>query len=66
LPVSWVSPVLQPPVTRAVETVEKVTFQKIILKSGTKTLKSTYFYVLNNILTIFETVVGDFYERFSN
>jgi hypothetical protein len=31
----------QPPLTPTVETVEKVPFQKIILKSGTETLKST-------------------------
>jgi hypothetical protein len=34
-----------PQVTQAVETVEKVPFQKKILKSGTETLKSAQFFV---------------------
>jgi hypothetical protein len=33
------------PLTRAVETVEKVSFQKLFLKSGREMLKSTWFWV---------------------
>jgi len=55
---------------QTVETVEKVTFQKLFLKSGREMLKSTWFWVptpqSGNILVIFEPVVRDFYEHFSN
>jgi hypothetical protein len=44
--VSTASPRSHPKrVTRAVETVEKVSFQKLFLKSGTETLKSAWFFV---------------------
>ena len=53
--------------TRAVETVEKVPFQKMIFEKWDRnTEKHLVFCVLSNILAIFEPVVGDFYEHFSN
>jgi len=39
------APAPRPPLTQTVETVEKVPFQKKILKSGTETLKSAQFFV---------------------
>jgi uncharacterized protein YutD len=54
-------------VTQTVETVEKVTFQKMIFEKWDRnTEKHLVFCVLSNILAIFEPVVGDFYEHFSN
>jgi hypothetical protein len=56
-----------PQVTQAVETVEKVPFQKMIFEKWDKsTEKQLVFCVPNNILAIFKTVVGDFCENFSN
>jgi len=57
---------LQPPVPRAIETVEKVPFQKMISEKWDRnTEKHLVFCVLSNILAIFKPVVGDFYEHFS-
>jgi hypothetical protein len=54
-------------VTPIVETVEKVPFQKMIFEKWDRnTEKHLVFCVLSNILAIFEPVVGDFYEHFSN
>jgi hypothetical protein len=51
----------------AVETVEKVPFQKLFFeKWGRNTEKRFVFCVLNSILAIFEPAVGDFCENFSN
>jgi hypothetical protein len=53
------------PLTPAVEIVEKVTFQKPIFeKWDTNIEKRLVFCVPNNILAIFEPVVGDFCENF--
>jgi hypothetical protein len=55
------------PVKPAVETVEKATFQKLIFKKWVINIeKCSIFCVPNNILAIFEPVVGDFCEGFSN
>ena len=52
--------------TQTVETVEKVPFQKMIVEKWNRnTEKRLVFCVPNNILAIFEPVVGDFYEHFS-
>ena len=52
--------------TQTVETVEKVPFQKLIFEKWVRNIeKRLVFCVLNNILAIFEPVVGDFYEHFS-
>jgi hypothetical protein len=52
---------------QTVETVEKVSFQKLFLKSGTEMQKNAWFIGNpHNILAIIEHVVGDFYEHFSN
>jgi hypothetical protein len=57
---------LQPPVTRAVETVEKVPFQKLIIEKWDRNIeKHLVFCVPHNILAIFKPNVGDFYEDFS-
>ena len=57
----------QPPLTQAVETVEKVPFQKLTFEKWDRIIeKRLVFCVLNNILAIFEPVVGDFCESFSN
>jgi hypothetical protein len=56
-----------PQVTRAVETVEKVTFQKIISEKWDRNAeKHLVFCVPSHILAIFEPVVGGFCENFSN
>ena len=53
--------------TPAVETVEKVPFQKLTFeKWGRNIEEHLVFCVPNNILAIFEPVVGDFCENFSN
>ena len=50
-----------------VETVEKVPSQKLTIAKWDKPIENCLFYDLpNNILAIFEPVVGDFYEHFSN
>src|SRR5512142_1528344 len=52
---------------QAVETVEKVPFRKLIFGKWDKNLeKRLIFCVPNNILAIFEPVVGDFCEDFSS
>ena len=52
--------------TQAVETVEKVPFQKLIIEKWDRNIeKRLVFCVPNNILAIFEPVVGDFCENFS-
>ena len=52
-------------VTQTVETVEKVPFQKLIFEKWDKNIeKYLVFCVPNNILAIFEPVVGDFCEEF--
>jgi hypothetical protein len=49
--------------TRAVETVEKVTFQKLIFEKWDRnTEKRLVVCVLNNILAIFESFLGLFWE----
>jgi hypothetical protein len=54
-------------VSSAVETVEKVSFQKLFLKSGKEMPKNAWLFGNpHNILAIFEPVVGDFCEHFSN
>jgi hypothetical protein len=54
-------------VTQAVETVEKVPFRKLIFGKWDKNIeKCLVFCVPNNILAIFESVVGDFSEDFSS
>jgi len=54
------------PVTLAVETVEKVPFQKLIFGKWVRNIeKCLVFCVLKNILAIFEPVVRDFCENFS-
>jgi len=54
-------------VTQAVETVEKVPFRKLIFGKWDKNIeKRLVFCVPNNILAIFEPVVGDFCEDFSS
>jgi hypothetical protein len=56
-----------PPLTQTVETVEKVPFQKLTFEKWVKNIeKHLVFCVLNDILAIFELVVGDFCEIFSN
>jgi hypothetical protein len=62
---------LHPPthqrVTPAVETVEKVPFRKLIFGKWDKNIeKRLVFCVQDNILVIFEPVVGDFCEDFSS
>jgi hypothetical protein len=53
--------------TQTVETVEKVPFQKLIFEKWDRNIeKRLVFCVPNNILAIFEPVVGDFCENFSN
>ena len=53
--------------TQAVETVEKVPFRKLIFGKWDKNIeKRLVFCVPNNILAIFEPVVGDFCEDFSS
>jgi hypothetical protein len=60
-------PVLRRGITQAVETVEKVPFQKLIFGKWDKNIeKRLVFCVPNNILAIFEPVVGDFCEDFSS
>jgi hypothetical protein len=55
------------PVTPAVETVEKVPFQKSAFEKRVRNIeKRLVFCVLNNIFAIFEPAVGDFCENFSN
>jgi hypothetical protein len=55
------------PVTPAVETVEKVPFQKLTFeKWGENIEERLVFCVPNNVLAIFEPAVGDFCESFSN
>jgi hypothetical protein len=52
-------------VSQTVETVEKVPFQKLIFEKWDRNIeKRLVFYVLKNILAIFEPVVGDFCENF--
>ena len=54
-------------ITQTVETVEKVPSQKLTIAKWDKTIENCLFYVLpTNILAIFEPVVGDFCEDFSN
>ena len=54
-------------ITQAVETVEKVPFRKLIFGKWDKNIeKRLVFCVPNNILAIFEPVVGDFCEDFSS
>jgi len=54
-------------ITQTVETVEKVPFQKTIVEKWNRNIeKHLVFCVPSNILAIFEPVVGDFYEHFSN
>ena len=54
-------------VTHTVETVEKVPFRKLIFGKWDKNIeKRLVFCVPNNILAIFEPVVGDFCEDFSS
>jgi hypothetical protein len=56
-----------PQVTQAVETVEKVPFRKLIFGKWDKNIeKRLVFYAPNNILAIFEPVVGDFCKDFSS
>jgi hypothetical protein len=55
------------PVPPAVETVEKVPFQKLTFEKWRKNIEERLvFCVPNNILAIFEPVVGAFCESFSN
>jgi hypothetical protein len=55
------------PVTPTVETVEKVSFQKLIFEKWERNAKKCLVLcVPNNILAILERGVGDFYEHFSN
>ena len=57
----------RPPLTQAVETVEKVPFQKMIFEKWDRnTEKHLVFCILSNILAIFEPVVGGYCEHFSN
>src|SRR5512134_1298006 len=54
-------------VTQTVETVERVPFRKLIFGKWDKNIeKRLVFCVPNNILAIFEPVVGDFCEDFSS
>ncbi|MBI5297593.1 MAG: hypothetical protein HY869_19105 [Chloroflexi bacterium] len=57
-------------VTQTVETVEKVTFQKLFLKSGRGTLKSSWFLVFRTTFWqyfgCFLACCGSFFELFSN
>jgi len=54
-------------VTQTVETVEKVPFRKLVFGKWDKNIeKRLVFCVPNNILAIFEPVVGDFCEDFSS
>ena len=54
-------------VTHTVETVEKVPFRKLIFRKWDKNIEKRHvFCVPNNILAIFEPVVGDFCEDFSS
>ena len=54
-------------VTQTVETVEKVASQKPTFEKWVKNIeKHLVFCVLNDILAIFELVVGDFCKIFSN
>jgi hypothetical protein len=54
-------------VTQTVETVEKVPFRKLIFGKWDKNIeKRLVFYAPNNILAIFEPVVGDFCKDFSS
>jgi hypothetical protein len=53
------------PVTRAVETVEKVPFQKLIFEKWDRNIeKRLVLYVSNNILTIFEPFLSLLWEFF--
>jgi hypothetical protein len=55
------------PVTQAVETVEKVPIQKLVFESERKSSKNTMFLVFRTTFwLIFEPVVGDILEYFSN
>ena len=55
------------PQTQAVETVEKVPFRKLIFGKWDKNIEKRLVFCLpNNILAIFEPVVGDFCEDFSS
>jgi hypothetical protein len=61
------SPVPRRGITPAAETVEKVPFRKLIFGKWDKNIeKRLVFCVPNNILAIFEPVVGDFCEDFSS
>jgi hypothetical protein len=52
--------------TQAVETVEKVPFQKLVFEKWDRNIeKRLVFCLANNILAIFEPVVGDFLWEFS-
>jgi hypothetical protein len=65
--VAMVFPQSRRPLTQTVETVEKVPFQKLIFEKRDRNIeKRLVFYVSNNILAIFEPVVGVFCEGFSN
>jgi hypothetical protein len=62
-----VPPPAPPRVTQTVETVEKVPFRKLIFGKWDKNIeKRLVFCVQDNILVIFEPVVGDFCEDFSS
>jgi len=52
-------------ITHTIETVEKVSFQKLFLKRGDRNAESVWFCFPHNILVILKPVVGDFYEHFS-
>jgi hypothetical protein len=66
-PLAFFRQIRPEPVKLAVETVEKVPFQKLIFeKWGGNTEKRFVFCVPNSVLAIFEPAVGDFYENFSN
>jgi hypothetical protein len=52
---------------QTVETVEKSHFSKIIFEKWDKNIeKRLVFYVQAQIMTVFEPVVGDFFEFFTN
>jgi hypothetical protein len=49
------------PLTQAVETVEKVNFQKLFLKIGTDTLKSAWFWFFHTIVWQFFSLLWEIF-----
>ena len=49
------------PLTQTVETVEKVTFQKLFLKSGTETMKSVWFLVFRTTFWQFFSLLWEIF-----